>query len=86
MSKLAFLLERARIAEYVQLLESPKRLIYLNFIAGLARGFGMAVGFTLLGAVVIYLLSRTFVTNLPVVGKFIAEIVAIVQDDLGARR
>lgn len=86
MSKLAFLLERARIADYVQLLESPKRLIYLNFIAGLARGFGMAVGFTLLGAVVIYLLSRTFVTNLPVVGKFIAEIVAIVQDDLGARR
>ncbi|MGB9868219.1 MAG: DUF5665 domain-containing protein [Bacillota bacterium] len=85
-SKLALILERARIADYMQLLESPRRLIYVNFLAGLARGFGMAVGFTLLGAVVIYVLSRTFVTNLPVVGRFIAEIVAIVQDDLGARR
>ena len=29
-------------------------MIRTNFIAGLARGFGMAVGFTVLGAVALY--------------------------------
>lgn len=75
-------LERAKIAEYVTLMSKPRRLIYLNVLGGLARGIGFAVGFTLLGALVIYVLTRSFLLNLPVVGNFIGEIVWIIQQYL----
>ena len=42
---------KSGIADYVELFRHPRRMIWLNFVAGLARGFGMAVGFTVIGAV-----------------------------------
>ncbi len=78
-------LEGTRIADYVDLLNRPGRLIYLNFLSGVARGLGFAVGATILGAVLLYVLQRSFVTNLPVIGNFIAEIVKIVVRQLETR-
>ncbi|MCL4425284.1 MAG: DUF5665 domain-containing protein [Firmicutes bacterium] len=75
-------MEKMKLAEYVELLGNVPRLLYLNFISGVARGLGMAVGFTLLGALVIYILQRSFVRNLPVIGRFIADLIVIVQDHL----
>lgn len=75
-------LERAKIGEYVGLLNRPRRLIYLNIVSGLARGMGMAVGFILLGAMIIYVLTRSFIVNLPVIGTFLGELVWIIQQYL----
>jgi hypothetical protein len=75
-------MERMKLAEYVAMLQRPRRLLYLNFVSGLARGLGFAVGFTILGAVVLYALQRALMLNLPVIGGFIAEIVRIVEERL----
>ncbi len=80
--KIALMLEKAKLGEYVSIMSKPKSLLYYNFVGGLARGFGTAVGFTILGAVVIYLLRQSVLLNLPFIGGFIAEIVKIVQDHL----
>jgi len=77
--ELSLNLERMKLAEYVELLNNPKRLLFINFISGLARGFGIAVGFTLLGALVLFILQRLVVLNLPVVSDFIATLVRLVQ-------
>lgn len=42
----------------------------------------MAIGFTLLAALVIYLLQRLVVINMPLIGDFIAEIIEIVQNQI----
>jgi hypothetical protein len=76
---IALNLEKSKIGEYVDLINNRKKLLYLNFIQGLARGFGMAVGFTILGALVVYFLQRLIKLNIPLIGSFIAEIVNIVQ-------
>lgn len=76
---LAIKIEKMKLAEYVKLLDNPWRLMYINFIAGLAKGFGIAVGFTILGAVVIYFMRILVMLNLPLIGNFIAEIVRMVQ-------
>ncbi|MDD4170178.1 MAG: DUF5665 domain-containing protein [Desulfotomaculaceae bacterium] len=76
---LAIKIEKMKLAEYVKLLDNPWRLMYINFIAGLAKGFGIAVGFTILGAVVIYFMRIVVMLNLPLIGNFIAEIVRMVQ-------
>jgi hypothetical protein len=54
----------------------------INFVGGLFRGLGMAVGFTILGAIVLMLLRRLMYLNLPIIGDFIADIVRIVQEHL----
>lgn len=80
--ELGIALEKMKLAEYVELLNRPARLFYINFFAGIARGLGMAVGFTILGALLIYTLQRLQVLNIPVIGGLIAEIVKIVQSNL----
>lgn len=81
-SELALNMEKMKLAEYVDLLNKPWRLLYINFISGLARGLGMAVGFAILGAIMILVLQHLVRLNLPLIGGFIAEIVAIVQNRL----
>ena len=79
---LASFMERMKLAEYVELLNNPWRLFWVNFIAGLARGVGIAIGGTLLVALLLYLLSQIAVLNLPLISDFIAEIVRLVQAQL----
>jgi hypothetical protein len=75
-------MEKMKLAEYVTLLEKPYRLLYINFLTGIARGLGIAIGFTILGAVLLMILRRLVELNLPLIGEFIAEIVRLVQINL----
>ncbi|WP_258359352.1 DUF5665 domain-containing protein [Moorella sulfitireducens] len=75
-------IEKASIAEWVELYRRPWRLLILNFAAGVARGLGIAVGFTILGAIVIYIIRELALLNLPFIGKLIAEIVRMVQQEI----
>lgn len=75
-------IEKSRISDYINYLENPRKLILANFISGVARGFGIAVGFSILGAIGIYLLRKIVMLNLPLIGDFITDIVDIVQDNL----
>lgn len=75
-------LEKLHVAEYIEFLRSPFRLIWVNLLAGLARGVGFALGATLLSSFLLYLLFRLAELNLPVIGEFIARIVMIVTNHL----
>lgn len=86
LDELALAMEKANVAEFIELYRRPARLLALNFFAGLVRGFGIAVGFTAVGAVFLYLLGRLAALNLPVIGSFVAEVVRIVQTELAAPR
>ncbi|MGD0152634.1 MAG: DUF5665 domain-containing protein [Thermacetogeniaceae bacterium] len=83
--RLSLNLEKMKLGEYVDLLNKPWRLFYINFLSGLYRGLGIAVGFTLLSALVLILLQRLVVLNLPGMSSFIAEIVRLVQLQLKIR-
>ena len=74
-----------KLAEYVETLNRPLRLFINNFVSGLAQGAGFAIGFTILTAVVLIVLQRLVLLNLPGVSSFIAEIVHLVQLQLKVR-
>jgi len=82
---LAISLDKASVAEYIELYQRPRRLLYLSFLSGVTRGFGIAIGFSVVGAFFLYGLGRIASLNLPVVGEFIAEITRIVQNELARR-
>ncbi len=85
LNELSLMLEKLNLADYLKHLNNTKRMMWVSFVGGVARGFGIAVGFTLLGALVIYLLQESFLNNLPVIGEFIADIVEIANQRLQMR-
>ena len=75
-------MERLRLADYVRYVDNRKRMFWSNFLGGVARGVGMAVGFTILGAVLILILQDLAKHNLPLIGDVLAQIVSVVQKRL----
>ena len=78
LEKLIIIIERSRIRDYMYLTDSKRRLFIINFIAGLGKGFGQAIGFSILAALVIALLISW--VNLPFIGRYIAKLLNIVQE------
>jgi hypothetical protein len=83
LEKLVTRLEAMRIAEYMELLERPARLIFTNFVAGIARGLGIALGASLVFALVLAFLKKLILLNIPGIGGFIADIVRFVEAKRG---
>lgn len=73
-------LEVCNVLEYIETNLSTKKLLWRNFIIGIAKGMGIAIGFTILGAIAIYFLRKIVMLNLPVIGAFIKDIVDIVEE------
>ncbi|PYI54559.1 signal transduction histidine kinase [Paenibacillus flagellatus] len=85
LKKIADQMEKTQIADYVMLLNRPRRLIFINLYSGIARGVGIAIGFTVFAALIVYFLRMLGALNLPIIGDFIADIVKIVQVQLDGR-
>ena len=71
-------MERLRLSDYVRYADDRKRMVWSNFWGGIARGVGMAVGFTILGALLVLLLQDLARRNLPLIGDALAQIVSVV--------
>ena len=71
-----------------ELMSRPGRLMWINFLAGIVRGIGFTIGVTVLGGLVLsWALSFLKpVLQVPVVGGYVAEIVASVQRQVDADR
>lgn len=74
--------ERFGVAEYAQFFANPLRVVWVNVLGGLARGVGVAVGFTIVTAVLLWFLGRLARLNLPIIGQFVADIARIVEHEL----
>jgi hypothetical protein len=75
-------MERLGLAEYLAYAQNKRLLFRTNFMAGLWRGLGIAVGFSILGAVLIAIIQRLAVSNLPGIGDFLADVVRMAQRKL----
>lgn len=83
--RLVLLLERARLAEYVEIMQRPLLLARRSFLAGLFRGMGFALGFLLLSALALYILNLLVDLGIPILGDFIAELLVYVESVQQAR-
>lgn len=72
-------ISKNNIIELSELLGNTKKLIIKNFLSGIAKGFGIGIGFSLLTAVIVYFLQKLVRLNIPVIGDYISDIVDIVN-------
>lgn len=76
------ILEEKNIQEFIYILGSRKEIIKRNFYAGISRGVGIGIGVTIITAMLVIVLQRIVLLNIPVIGEYIAEIVEIVEKNL----
>lgn len=72
-------LERSHFYDYMNYVSDGKRILKRAFWTGVLRGIGSAVGFTILGAVIVYVLHLLAKSNLPFLADFISDIIEIIE-------
>lgn len=61
------------------MLGNRKQLLLRNIWSGIAKGVGIGIGVTVITAVLVVILQKIVTLNIPVIGKYIADIVDIVE-------
>lgn len=77
--KLTTMLENMNLHDLTYVLGSKKEIIKRNLLAGIARGIGGGIGFTIITAIIIYFLQKIVRLNIPIIGQYINDIIEIVQ-------
>jgi uncharacterized membrane protein YagU involved in acid resistance len=70
--------EAAGVVDYMQYLQSGKRLMWINFKAGVARGFGITVGATLVLGIAIWILAK--LVDLPIIGEYFEQAMLFINE------
>ena len=60
--------EAAGVVDFLEYLQSGKRVLWVNFKAGIARGLGMTVGATVILGLLLWILAA--LVDLPLVGEY----------------
>jgi hypothetical protein len=77
--RIAKIVERMNLGDYLGLLQRPGRLLWLNFLAGLARGLGTILGATLLVSLIVWITDQIIATHLPGVSRFFEEFLRLLH-------
>ena len=77
--KLSDAIQKGNIEDLTYILGSKKEIIIRNFIAGIFRGVGIGIGVTVITAILIMILNKIVALNIPLIGKYVTDIVEIVE-------
>lgn len=72
-------LDNSDLGEYVRLSQKTGRILWLNFLSGVARGLGFSVGASLVLAIVYKILSRIISMNIPYLTDLLQQIMAMAK-------
>jgi len=70
--------EAAGVVDFLQYLQSGKMIMWTNFKAGIAKGFGISIGMTLVLGVFIWALTK--LVSLPFVGEYFQQAESYIQE------
>ncbi len=69
----------AVLRDYLYYLSDTKRIIVNNFVAGISKGIGSAIGFFVVGGVLVYFITMLASRNLPIIGDILQGIVNFIK-------
>ena len=72
-------LDNAGLAEYVKLSQQTGKILWLNFLSGIARGLGFSIGATLVLAVVYKILARIISMNIPYLTDLLQQVMSMAK-------
>ena len=72
-------LDNAGLAEYVKLSQNTAKILWLNFLSGIARGLGFSIGATLVLAAVYKSLARIISMNIPYLTELLQQVMSMAK-------
>jgi hypothetical protein len=79
LDKLARRLENSGVADYVRLSQNLPKVLWLNFISGVARGLGFTVGTAIVLAILYKAVSTLIGMNIPYLTELLKELIDMVK-------
>ncbi|MBQ8165277.1 MAG: hypothetical protein IJZ94_05635 [Clostridia bacterium] len=79
MDKIAQKIEKMRTLDYVFFVEHPYKRIWHNFVNGIARGVGSAIGFSVIFALIVMILEWIGKINVPFISTFVNFILGLTE-------
>lgn len=77
--KLNYILNKNKVLDLVEIAGNTKKFLIRNFTSGIIKGIGIGIGFSIITAIIIYILQKIIKLNIPVISKYISDIVNIVE-------
>lgn len=68
-------LENSGVAEYVKLSQNTGKILWLNFISGVARGLGFTVGTAIVLAILYDVVSTIISMNIPYLTELLTDLI-----------
>lgn len=65
--------------DYLLHRKRPLHVVGINLLSGMAKGFGIAIGITVIAFIAFRILNRLEILNLPLIGDFIAELLDYIE-------
>lgn len=75
---------RAQLLDYIELVNSPKKLFWLNFLSGLAKGLGLTIGTAIVLTLLFKITQHIIALNIPYITVWVSEWIGQVTDLLHA--
>ena len=72
-------LDNVGLTEYVKLSQKTGKILWLNFLSGIARGLGFSIGATLVLAVVYKILARIISMNIPYLTDLLQQVMSMAK-------
>lgn len=79
LDKLACRLENSGVLEYVKLSQNTGKILWYNFLSGIARGLGFTVGTAIVLAIAYKVISSIISMNIPYLTELLQEFVIMVK-------
>jgi hypothetical protein len=70
--------EAAGVVDYLQYLQSNRKIMWTSFLSGISKGFGIVIGMTLVLTVFIWILAK--MVALPVIGEYFQQAESYVEE------
>lgn len=80
-SRLSFIermMQDYNLRDVLMSINNPRRLMWLNFIAGVSRGLGLTVGTAIVLGILFFILQH--IVSIPVIGEYIADLIKFIEE------
>ena len=72
-------LDNAGLTEYVRLSQKTGKILWLNFLSGVARGLGFSIGASVVLAILYKILARIISMNIPFLTELLQQVMSMAK-------
>ena len=73
-------LDNYDLKQYLRLSQNVPRILWLNFLSGIARGLGFTIGTAIVLAIIYKVISTLISMNIPYLTEMLENLVALIGD------